>query len=530
MGSLTIKYIFKSVAVLLIVLITLIIAPAFSLAKRPLAPPTNLAAIPGDGYLSVSWTAAPGVNRHRVRWQVVGETEWNKKMVYDNNFRIKNLTNGVRYKVQVKSKMRFGSSKYVKIKATPADPNSPIGGTDSDNDGLIEIVTWQQLDDIRNNLTATGTIVGCPDDGCHGFELVNDLNFNDSEWSDDGDGSWTPIGSWNDPFATTFNGNGNTISNLTIDDDLIEYEVGLFGKTDNATITNLTLEDADITGLENVGTLIGLAWNTTVTNSSAIGDVSGEVSVGGLIGVASRGTTVTNSSAHSYVFGEMLTGGLIGDASDDTAITNSYATGTVSGDEYVGGLIGGTSDGVTITGSYATSGVLANYFVGGLIGSALDTAIAKSYATGFVSGDEDVGGLIGYADDETTVINSYATGNASGDDNIGGLIGWGRDTTITNSYATGIASSSGTTGRLAGSLEDSTASSTYAEGDIASDDLVGSLDDTTLTNSAIKTATELQEGTPTATTVANPIFVDWDEDIWDFGTDAEYPKLIVGNT
>lgn len=59
--------------------------------------------------------------------------------------------------------------------------------------------------------------------------------------------SWIPIGTSENAFAGTFNGNENKISNLTINDDDFEY-AGLFGvlKTPGI-IKNLTIENADIT-------------------------------------------------------------------------------------------------------------------------------------------------------------------------------------------------------------------------------------------------------------------------------------------
>ena len=51
---------------------------------------------------------------------------------------------------------------------------------DLDDDGLIEINSLADLDEIRNNLDGTGLYgdsTGCPVDGCIGFELTTTLDF-----------------------------------------------------------------------------------------------------------------------------------------------------------------------------------------------------------------------------------------------------------------------------------------------------------------------------------------------------------------
>ena len=51
---------------------------------------------------------------------------------------------------------------------------------DLDNDGLIEINDLADLDEIRNNLDGSSlyaSSTGCPAEGCNGFELTADLDF-----------------------------------------------------------------------------------------------------------------------------------------------------------------------------------------------------------------------------------------------------------------------------------------------------------------------------------------------------------------
>ena len=57
---------------------------------------------------------------------------------------------------------------------------------------------------------------------------------------------WVPIGTWDNPFTGTFNGNGFEIAGLTMTDPDAEI-IGLFGVAQNAHIYNVVLRDCDIT-------------------------------------------------------------------------------------------------------------------------------------------------------------------------------------------------------------------------------------------------------------------------------------------
>lgn len=313
---------------------------------------------------------------------------------------------------------------------------SANGKYDTDGDGLIEIEYLEQLNAIRYDLNGDGR----PDDDsgvetwtaafpatagegvcngdCKGYELTRSLNFDEAgsyasgavnaKWTS-GDG-WLPIGNYPNGFEANFYGNGHTIANLYIN-RTTQFNnpgaVGLFGYTSQ--INDLGLVDVDVTGIDNVGGLVGSSG--TITNSYATGNVSGDRTVGGLVGSSGR---IINSYATGSVSGETGVGGLAGSAA---TIIGSYATGSVSGDEYVvGGLAG---EATTIIGSYATGSVSGRSRVGGLSGNA-DT-ITGSYATGNVSGNEYVGGLAGSA---VTILISYSAGRVTGiGENIGGLVG-----------------------------------------------------------------------------------------------------------
>ena len=153
---------------------------------------------------------------------------------------------------------------------------------DADNDGLIDVASLAQLNALRYDLNADGLVdgatwmpyytaypmgtlgMGCPSDGCTGYELTANLDFDtdddgdvdsDDDYWKDGDG-WDPIGEADAPFTADFNGNRRSVSNLFIDRDT-EDEVGLFGAVGSSRISGVTLAGADVTGRDAVGSLLG---------------------------------------------------------------------------------------------------------------------------------------------------------------------------------------------------------------------------------------------------------------------------------
>ena len=234
---------------------------------------------------------------------------------------------------------------------------------DADNDGLIDVASLAQLDALRYDLDADGLVdgaiwmpyysaypmgalgMGCPSDGCTGYELTANLDFDtdddgdvdsDDDYWNAGDG-WDPIGEADTPFTADFKGNRRTVSNLFIDRDT-EDEVGLFGAVGSSRISGVTIAGTDVTGRDAVGSLLGAGVYATVIDNHATGSVSGQGDeVGGLVG--RTWGTVWYSSAAVNVSGKDAVGGLVGHQTLNDTIA-SYATGNVSGMNAVGGLIG----------------------------------------------------------------------------------------------------------------------------------------------------------------------------------------------
>ncbi len=233
-----------------------------------------------------------------------------------------------------------------------------------------EIHDWHELDDVRDDLN-------------HGYILMNDLDEDTSGYSEYNWGSgWDPIGSFDDsPFTGYFDGNGYSISDLTIDRDENDYG-GLFAYMDGAFISDLGLINADITGYHHQGVLAGRADDSHIMRCHAEGTIvsHGTVNVGGLIGSARVGDMLIEQcfadvdvTVDIHDGDRRNTGGLVGYLTDEATITDSYARGDVHGGRRVGGLVG-----------LATSG------------DGSSSWIYDSYSTGSVSGDGDeIGGFTG---------------------------------------------------------------------------------------------------------------------------------------
>lgn len=196
-----------------------------------------------------------------------------------------------------------------------SDNNTYTEYTD-DHIQQTQITDWYDMDDIRNNLAGN-------------YVLMNDLDQNTPGYQDlagpsaNGGAGWAPLGNWDDVgFTGTFDGQGYTISDYHINRD--GYDVGLFGSLGNnnnvgGTVLNLGVTNMHISGDGDcVGALTGYNSGEIRNCYAAMGTVSGQVNVGGLVGRNRRGPL----------------GGWIGE------VFNSYAAVVVSGGSDVGGLVG----------------------------------------------------------------------------------------------------------------------------------------------------------------------------------------------
>lgn len=299
------------------------------------------------------------------------------------------------------------------------------------------------------------------------------------------------IGS-NTAFSGKFDGIDYNIFNLNISGT---DNVGLFGKTNGATINNVTLvggsiTGGSITGGNNVGAVVGNANNTILNNVVNSAAVSGNSNVGGIVGSATNSAIKDAINTGTINGSGDNVGGLIGnlqnskfiEATDTTKevekglIGNSYNLGDVSGNGHnVGGLVGSASsstigDGTNLV--YNRMDVTGAYNVGGIVGNITastvqnaensGTVLASGYTNGeyifhtdnaAFDGDSDklgeknvyianAGGIAGTSSGNSIITDVLNTGNVSsskqdGNDfydagNVGGIVGSAVDTDITN--------------------------------------------------------------------------------------------------
>jgi len=154
----------------------------------------------------------------------------------------------------------------------------------------------------------------------------------------------------------SFDGNGHTVTNLTVFTDAGAAPggyVGLFASvSDGARVSNLVVENATVTDSTGIytGPLVGsVNGGGTVANVRVTGTASsGGNSLGGLVG-ANFGT-IHNASADVSVDGAATNvGGLAGQ--NRGTVTTSFTVGSVEGTGTLGGLIG-KNDGGTVADAY----------------------------------------------------------------------------------------------------------------------------------------------------------------------------------
>jgi|GEM_PF-2812800 len=151
-----------------------------------------------------------------------------------------------------------------------------------------------------------------------------------------------------------------------------------------------------VTG-ERAGGLVGQMYLGNITRSSASGtvDAPDATHVGGLVGYADATEPEPQGGGQRPI--------PVG-----RTIRESYATGDVSGNESVGGLVGTTRN-ETVVHSYAVGNVTGDTAVGGLVGThtGANANVTEVYAAGTVSEGTDAGGLIGTPQESPAVESAY---------------------------------------------------------------------------------------------------------------------------
>ena len=361
----------------------------------------------------------------------------------------------------ITSTLLSGTLSYFGGEQTDGDDfsSSTISTTGAGND-IIEIRTLEELDAIRNDLTAHYVLV-------NGIDASATSDPSSPFWNDGA--GWEPLGQFNyhdvnseifdNGFSGSFDGNGFYISGLFMNRP-DHSGAGLFSFiAPEGLVSNLSMIGVDMNGYSSVGSLVGFN-SGMVYNCTSFGVVSGNISIGGLVG-KNEGGSIFKSHFCGEVQGFIsFVGGLVGWNLNGN-IFNSYAVGDIKGVEEVGGLVGNSEGGIIQ--SYATGNVSGDWYVGGLVGWNYGV-IDKSYTIVYVNGDIIIGGLVGL--NLGWISESYASGYVIGNISVGGLIGSNNDSdmygTVDDSFwdseSSGQTVSSGGTGKTTAEMM---SSSTY---------------------------------------------------------------------
>ncbi len=247
------------------------------------------------------------------------------------------------------------------------------------------------------------------------FKLGADLSFEDMIFKS--------IGSKTTPFTGTFDGDGYTLSSITLalqDNDASREYVAPFSKVSHAKIENLTIDGVTLSefGLEIIGGMVGEAESSILRNLRVKGlDLKAPNRSGGLVGLTT-GSIVMNCSTEGVMtqnFGTDASGGLIGRANDTDISFSSSKVNMLQSSES----------------AYGVSGL------GGLIGMAFNSRIRNVYALGDIDYSsaieidgalpDQIGGLIGVMANSLLEYAYYAGKIAVVGNNVGGVVG----TTVT---------------------------------------------------------------------------------------------------
>ncbi|WP_250227697.1 S-layer homology domain-containing protein [Anaeropeptidivorans aminofermentans] len=236
------------------------------------------------------------------------------------------------------------------------------------------------------------------------YRLMKDLDLSGYATGE----GWMPIGNAYDmKFNGTFDGNGNTIANLTINNVLegVMYQ-GLFGCIGSGgAVKNLGVTGVYINGGKRVGGIAGFMEAATLQNCYTMGNITALDSVGGVVGYVGYSSTVeycystcdVNSAGESS---SQDRGGVAGCV--DGIVRNCYSTGNISristGQKgSAGGVVGKVDVGGNVQDCYSTGNISGAEIAGGVAGVVIAGTVENCYSTGVVSDSYKAGGIAGQA-------------------------------------------------------------------------------------------------------------------------------------
>jgi len=339
-----------------------------------------------------------------------------------------------------------------------------------------------------------------------------------------GESNWKAIGNSTDRFSGSYDGDNKTISGINIYNPTVGNQ-GMFGVIDSGgTVKKLKLENANITGEQNVGGVAG--WNSggtvdacEVVNTTVSGKHLLYSHVGGIVGSNAGTVKYSHSRSGTVVEGFSIVGGVVGKSTGQ--VLGCTSTYDVTAGTSVGGVVGanegtgtvkdcwasGRVTSNTTTGTTSNAGGVVGYNdyevlnshykgslvsgtganVGGVVGNNRNPAseVSGSTSTGAVTGPYRVGGIVGYSIGKVTDCSSTGIVTGSGSVTIsgtpytgatvGGVVGGNEGGTVTGSHSTGRVSGGSFVGGVAGSNSGASAlvENCYATGTVTGNGNIG---------------------------------------------------------
>jgi len=317
---------------------------------------------------------------------------------------------------------------------------TPFASGSGTQDSPFGIETADQLDAIR------GDYLGTPGNGYY-FIQIADIDMSETDYATD----WIPVGDATTPFCGSYDGQNYTISHLTIVS--ATSDTALFGVTHSATLSNITLDEASVTGDYHTAILAGFTQWSAVSNCSASGTLEVAYRSGGLIAQNGTGTiadctsdviihspqrgflggllavnqngTVTNCQAKSTITqndaGYQGYGGFIAYQYEDSYLINCHANTVINTTgQIAGGFIGTNSGRIESCSASATINT-SQQSNGGFVGSNLGRIESCSASATVVTSQINNGGFVG--SNSGIIRKSDCSGTVTGGNQTGGFVG-----------------------------------------------------------------------------------------------------------
>lgn len=256
----------------------------------------------------------------------------------------------------------------------------------------------------------TGTFFGST--GVH-YQQSADIDFGNEALPSIGIYNATPADAT--PFQGTYDGNNKKLEKFTVSGN-VDASVGLFAYVNNATLKNIKVVNAAVTGTNTTGILTGRCIGTTSIENCSLegGQVTGRNSVGFIAHITGsttvKGCSVSNLTVTTADSGSAANnqGGVVGFAGGTSSIESCSTsgsiqfTGTASGTAR-GGIVGkfdSTGEVKACTNGATVTNSLVNQ-TGGIAGNLAAGTILSCLNTGNVTGTSMVGGIVGFSGSTT---------------------------------------------------------------------------------------------------------------------------------